>query len=287
MRKLPPLTALPAFEATARLGSVNSAAQELGRTHGAVSKQIQNLSEALGVRLFEKEGTGLRLSAAGETLLPGVTEALNAIEAAAGQARALAAQRLLVGVSSSFASRWLMPRFPRFAARHPDIHVEFEMSGRVVQELDTVDFILTWDRLRLDRSSFPYESLGDVAFGLVAAPGYPVTVGEGTVHVPTHLVQDTFPASWDAWSKLSGMLVTSDRSMGFPQTSLSIEAAAAGLGAVLMEKRLVEEELDDKRLVAPVGFVSIKDGFGLYYGARRAANPLAEPFIEWLREEAA
>ncbi|MEO0916331.1 MAG: LysR family transcriptional regulator, partial [Pseudomonadota bacterium] len=60
MRKLPPLSALPAFEATVRLGSVNAAARELGRTHGAISKQLQHLAEDIGGGLFEKDGTGIR-----------------------------------------------------------------------------------------------------------------------------------------------------------------------------------------------------------------------------------
>ena len=66
MRRLPPLSALRAFEATARLGSVTAAAAELGRTHGAVSRQLRTLQEAAGVPLFDKAGTGLRLNRHGQ-----------------------------------------------------------------------------------------------------------------------------------------------------------------------------------------------------------------------------
>ncbi|PIK71196.1 LysR family transcriptional regulator, partial [Methylobacterium frigidaeris] len=60
MRHLPPLSSLRAFEAAARLGSVTKAANELGRTHGAVSRQVRALQEQAGTALFEKAGTGLR-----------------------------------------------------------------------------------------------------------------------------------------------------------------------------------------------------------------------------------
>ena len=77
MRQLPPLSALRAFDATARLGSVTRAAEELGRTHGAVSRQIRSLQAHLGAPLFDKAGAGLRLNAQGLALQPVVAEALD------------------------------------------------------------------------------------------------------------------------------------------------------------------------------------------------------------------
>ena len=75
MRQLPPLSALRAFDATARLGSVTRAAEELGRTHGAVSRQLRSLQDHLGGPLFDKAGAGLRLNAQGIALQPVVAEA--------------------------------------------------------------------------------------------------------------------------------------------------------------------------------------------------------------------
>ncbi|MFG7973916.1 LysR family transcriptional regulator, partial [Pseudomonas paraeruginosa] len=64
-RELPSLNALRAFEATARLHSISLAAEELHVTHGAVSRQVRLLEEALGVPLFGKEGRGIKLTDAG------------------------------------------------------------------------------------------------------------------------------------------------------------------------------------------------------------------------------
>ena len=79
-RRLPPLSTLRAFEATARLGSVTRAAGELGRTHGAVSRQIRALQDHAGLPLFEKAGTGLRLNAHGQALQAIVTGAFDTLE---------------------------------------------------------------------------------------------------------------------------------------------------------------------------------------------------------------
>ena len=68
MRDLPPLSTLKAFDAVARLGSVTRAAEELGRTHGAVSKQLRALQDHLGAPLFDRIGTGVALNARGRAL---------------------------------------------------------------------------------------------------------------------------------------------------------------------------------------------------------------------------
>ncbi|KPQ25249.1 MAG: Bacterial regulatory helix-turn-helix protein, lysR family, partial [Halomonas sp. HL-93] len=72
---LPPLSALRAFEATARLGSVTAAAEELSVTHGAVSRQLRSLDEHFGVALFTKAGRGIVLTPHGEKLQSGLSDA--------------------------------------------------------------------------------------------------------------------------------------------------------------------------------------------------------------------
>ena len=288
MRKLPPLNALPAFEATARLGSVVLAAEELGRTHGAVSKQLRNLSAALGVELFQKAGTGLRLTVVGEALLPRVASALDIIDEASEAARRSATGEVLtLGISATFATRWLMPRLPRFHNAHPGIKIEFLMAGRMMMDVSQYDVVVTWDRLRFHpEPGEPYEPLGDVAFGLVHAPGYPVRVSGQAAHVELRLVPDTAPKQWETWGALSGITVTSEREQVVPNTGLLVNAATAGLGAAILERRLIEEELDDERLVAPFGFTVIEGGFGAFISGRGAAKPAARQFVEWLRGEA-
>ena len=129
-RQLPPLSALRAFEATARLGSVTRAAEELGRTHGAVSRQIRTLQDHAGLPLFDKAGTGLKLNPQGEALRQVAAEVLDGLEA--GWRRVLEDARgagLHVACSATFAMRWLVPHLAGFYRRHPDVRVRLSMTS--------------------------------------------------------------------------------------------------------------------------------------------------------------
>jgi DNA-binding transcriptional LysR family regulator len=128
-RHLPPLSALRAFEATARLGSVTKAAVELGRTHGAVSRQLRSLQEDAGSPLFDKAGTGLRLNAHGEALREVVARSLDGLEQ--GWKRLLDDARgpsVHVACSATFAMRWLVPRLPEFYRAQPDVRLRLSMT---------------------------------------------------------------------------------------------------------------------------------------------------------------
>ncbi|MEO0990980.1 MAG: LysR substrate-binding domain-containing protein [Pseudomonadota bacterium] len=287
MRRLPPLNALPAFEATARLGSASKAAQELGRTHGAISKQLKVLAEALGYSLFQNAGNKLVLTPQGEAFLGHVASALDQLSHAFEDARMAAPKAILrLGVSTTFATRWLMPRLPQFYNAHPDIEIEFRMAGRTPADLNDLDVTITWDRLRYSKDRWPYEPVADVAFGMVLAPGYSVSQEGPANRVQTRLVPDTLPTIWDVWGKLSGITVLGSRDMVIPQTGLLIDNACNGLGAAVLERRLVEEELQDERLIAPFGWHRIEGGFGCYRPESRRNKPEVLAFVEWLRKVA-
>ena len=122
--KLPPLPALRAFEAAARLGSVTAAAEELHVTHSAISQQIKSLEGALGVRLFGREGRRIALTAAGLELLAGANDALCAIARTVNRVRLRAnPRRLTVTTLPSFAACWLAPRIGRFLEAMPGVEL--------------------------------------------------------------------------------------------------------------------------------------------------------------------
>ena len=119
-RDLPPLRALTAFEAAARLGSFRLAASELGITRSAVSHQVKSLEQRLGVQLFRRDARRAELTQAGHTYFPPVREAFDMIEA---QTRALkpsaADNELTVQVYVTVALKWLIPRLHDFEKRYP------------------------------------------------------------------------------------------------------------------------------------------------------------------------
>src|SRR5438128_6762817 len=129
-QKLPPLTALRAFEAAARLESFSRAADEIFVTHSAVSHQIKALEEFLGVPLFSRQGRRrVTLTSEGDFFAERVRSALNQVSEAAGWiARRNRTNRLNVSVMPSFAARWLMPRLGRFMELHPGLEVNVQST---------------------------------------------------------------------------------------------------------------------------------------------------------------
>ena len=291
MRRLPPLAALPAFEATARLGSVSAAAVELGRTHGAVSKQIRHLSDNLGGSLFERRGSGLRLTARGERLRRLLTPILDDLDAAARDLRfELDDRHIDLAASATLAMRWLTPRLPRFYARHPDMQIRLHMTGPRRLEDHEIDVLVSYDRLRGDIGHPDSRSLGDGAYGPVCAPDYPIEHLPGTpgqnAAVPARLTQPGARGAWAAWEALADARINAAREIEHPHHFLALEAAAAGLGVALAERRLVAGDLAAGRLVAPFGFVTVKDGFQAVVTARARNRRSTGALLAWMREEA-
>src|ERR1700692_4315978 len=134
MRKIPPLNSIKAFEAAARHVSFTKAGQELGVTHGAISRQVSILEEWLGVALFQRINAHLVLTAAGKKLLDESSAALDRIALAAMHVSNENDVELIVSAPPTFTLRWLIPRFSTFQRKHLDLRV------RLVTSLAPVDF---------------------------------------------------------------------------------------------------------------------------------------------------
>lgn len=291
VHRLPPLSALPAFEATARLGSVTAAAVELGRTHSAISKQIKNLGEDLGGDLFRKAGTGLVLTERGGRLQEELSPMLRRLGELAGELRRDPTQQLLrIAVGATFATRWLMARLPRFYAAHPEIEITLQMSGLLAGQQpysgEDFDLMLSYDRLRGPVGpGFKTVPVGDAAYGPVCAPGYKFQKTASGERVAMRFSHTGGPSAWTVREELSGRQIQSPEIRQHPHHILAL--AAAGMGMALTERRLVAQDLELRRLVAPLGFVHGAGGFLVAFPNHRPAPNAAEPFLDWLKQEAA
>ena len=132
MRQLPPLSAVRVFEAAARLENFTAAAQELGMTQAAVSYQVKLLEERLKAPLFVREKGRARLSPLGARLLPSLTQAFDAIDAAFATQRDEDEALLTVATTRTFANAWLVWRLGGFQLDHPDLAVRLTTDGRLV-----------------------------------------------------------------------------------------------------------------------------------------------------------
>ncbi|MGU7768794.1 LysR substrate-binding domain-containing protein [Burkholderia sp. MR1-5-21] len=139
MRRLPPLQALLAFDAAARLGSFTRAAQELALTQSAISHQILQLEEWTGQPLFRRIGRGVALTAAGTLYAQTVTSALATLADGRDRIEPYGnPDSVIVVCAPEFASGWLMPRMRAFSDALPNIEF-WLVTGEKVNEIDRVD----------------------------------------------------------------------------------------------------------------------------------------------------
>src|ERR1700754_5040085 len=128
-RSVPPLNPLRVFEAAARHVHFTRAAEELGITQAAVSRQISSLEQWLDVKLFERRHSDLRLTSAGSYYLESLRQAFDLINNSTAKILSkLAQSKIVLRSFATFASLWLMPRLPRFHEQHPDIKVDLLIS---------------------------------------------------------------------------------------------------------------------------------------------------------------
>src|SRR5436305_2087331 len=131
MRRLPPLAAIRAFEAAARTENFTAAAAELGMTQAAVSYQVKSLEERLGAPLFVREKGRARLTPLGARLLPALSSAFDAIEAAFASHREEDESLLTITTTHTFANTWLAWRLGAFQMEHPDLAVRMTTSNEL------------------------------------------------------------------------------------------------------------------------------------------------------------
>ncbi|MHC0052009.1 LysR family transcriptional regulator [Actibacterium sp. D379-3] len=132
-RAIPSLSALRAFEATARTRSFSAAARELNVTHAAVAQHVRALEGDLGVTLVFREGRGLALTPEGAVLALGLNDGFTTIQAAVRDvAAARASEPLKITLTASFATYWLTPRIGSFWREHPDVALSLHPDDRVV-----------------------------------------------------------------------------------------------------------------------------------------------------------
>lgn len=288
MRRLPPPNTLIAFDAVARCGSISAAAADLGRTHGAVSQQIRKLQDHLGFAVVERQGSGIRLTEAGVELQSIVATALDGLDAGIGALRGRSAVNAVrLGISPTLALKWLMPRLADFHRRHPEITIQLGLSGQDQLHLADHDLILSYDRFApgdLENKSF--EVIGDVSFGLVQAPGQDFVRTETGARIDTALVRAGSRGTWHAWERHAGVTLSVAHVQVLPQTAIILEAAAAGQGTAIVERRLAEDDLARGRLTAPLGFVTIPNGFVALVSGTAMRKRSVRQIIEWLREVA-
>ena len=290
-RSLPSLNALRAFESAGRLGSVSAASDELAITPGAVSRQIKNLENDLGIALFGRNGRGVRLTEAGERLWIDL-EGTFAQLADAVQRTSRRPQHSSIRVFSPtvFASAWLIRRLDRFGRREPEIDVGiYDEPSSVDVKASKPDLTIAWGRFT-DSTNVIAERLTDDEIFPVCSPQIRPDDGLAGL-VLLHRVGIPRTGSWPSWPTFLAAvgLDVGDSTRGLHLTGrLLLNGMREGKGVALTSSSAVHDDLVSGRLVRPVP-ESMKPDRGYWLLTPRTSldRPEIMAFRNWLLDEVA
>jgi len=286
---LPPLNALRAFEATARLNSVSQAAEALHVTHGAVSRQIKVLEEHLGVALFVKDGRGIKLTDAGTRLRDASGEAFDRLRSVCSElSRDVSEAPFVLGCSGSLLARWFIPRLGRLKADLPELRLHLSAGeGDLDPRRPGLDALLVYAQPPWP-ADMQVHVLAEERIGPVLSPHYAgferlrdapasALLDEAVLHTTSR------PQAWPTWVDEQGLDPAALKyGQAFEHLYYLLEAAVAGLGVAIAPQPLVADDLRAGRLSAPWGFSPTPAALALWV-PRRAADGRAEQLAQWLR----
>src|SRR5205814_1884156 len=301
MRKsnaLPGLDLLVGFEAAARHLSFTKAGAELYRTQSAVSRQIKELEDQLGVALFQRRHRALALTEPGHQLYAAAAQVLATMRSATERLRRQSGRRrpLSVTTTNSFAALWLIPRLAGFTRAQPGVDVRITAETRV-QDLER-------DGLDLAIRHGPASLAGPNAVRLFGERVFPVCspklLKKNQLRQPADLknhclLQYDDPDArhpwlhWKTWLEVAGIPdLKPAGTLSFSGYEQIIPAAVAGHGVALGRSPLVKDLLAEKQLVAP--FSSSADPARAYFAIiskSSAGRPEVADFVAWLKQESA
>lgn len=298
-RIVPGTRALRTLEAAGRHLNFTRAAEEVGLTPAAVSYQIKEIEDQLGVTVFTRTSRTIRLTPAGEVLLEATRSALDTLSHATARARRLVrdAGDLRISSSPMFAAHWLFPRLPRWRAAHTALSLRFDVSD-AVRDLDADDIDLA---IRFGNGQYPgmhVEPLFETVLVPVCSPE--LTRGPSPVRTVQDLsryalcqvdctVEGLAWPGWRAWMDAAGAADFDDtRCVGLPDSSHVVQAIADGSGIGLVELAMVAGDLSRQRLVRLFDIavrVSAPFAYHLVYPESLVGDTRVVAFRTWLLDE--
>lgn len=284
-RHMPPLAALRAFEATARLKSFSAAARDLNVTHAAVAQQVRALESFLETALVTRDGRALALTAEGSDLAIALFEGFHRIQIGVEAVRAGGASRpVTVTLTPAFALQWLMPRMGDFWARHPGLNVTLQPDHRIIDlRREGIDLAIRygdgiWPGMTAER-------LVSARYVVVAAP----SLLRGRSRLTLQEMQDApwvLEQGWPeqmTWLRSIGLDSDKINATTLPNEELAHSAARQGYGLYIINEALVSADIEAGLLQTLV--VSEQDTPAYYIvtpaGPQRAAT---RQFIQWLKD---
>lgn len=288
--ELPPLHALEIFATASRLGTFSRAARAFGVTQGAISRQIQQLEQHLGVTLFVRHKLGLSLTPEGEALLPVVEDAFNRVIRICETLRS-AGQVLTLRMPPTIAGRWFLPLLPALQAVMPDMDVRVTTYDAWMPRFEDGDVDAAIIYGRGDWPGVEAVPLMPELLTPVCSPALAPILATPADLAKLPLLHNETPANgWASWLELAGQRnVDIRRGQSFDTSELVLSAATRGQGVALGDLNLIWESFADGILVAPFRDTVLNLGISYYlvYPPQRGQLPKIRALRDWLVEAAA
>lgn len=289
-RSLPDLQYFRFFEAAARLGSYTQAARELCVSQAAVSQQIRNFEDRLGVKLFRRQGRKMLLTEQGRLMLPEIQDGLELLQLSLRKLDHYKQPNVLsVTMLPSFASRWLVPRLWKFNHRHPEIELRLNPS-HVQVDMHRNDMDLA---IRLGENRYPdlicEPLLPEYAYA-AACPRIAEQIKQPEDVLNFMLIHGWVDSgmNWGNWFAATGVDPSRHRLLKqvINEGSITIEMLLSGHGIAVVRNTLARGLVENGQLVPLLG-VTITSHFQyfLIHRPELQDNPNLKAFTTWLREE--
>ena len=253
MSARPPLTAIRTFDAVSRHLSFQRAANELGVTPTAVSHQIRALEAQTNARLFNRSPAGVEHTARGMQFAEDIGPAMEQIDQAFRKLLQFSdREQVVLGAGPIIASRWLAPRLPDFAARHPEIDLQLINSPTEIwRRAREFDLAIAWGNG--DWPNLQSQKLLDVSLVPVLSPDL---ARELDLHQPGDLLDAPLlhhhdGKEWADWFALAGVHHSVPVGIKVEDTNVVVQAALAGTGVMLGIREFLADDILAGRLTCP------------------------------------
>ena len=286
--RLPPLQSLLAFEATARLGSLTLAADELALTQSAISHQILNLEAWVGQPLFRRIGRGVKLTAAGELFCESVRSTLKTLRD--GRERIEPYRNMdsvLLACPADFASGWLMPRLPQLKAQYPGLEI-WLLTQTELKEIDRIDVDLIVSSKALEHAELESQVLLEDRAIAVCGPKLAARLlvlpfPDLLTQVP--LIIDENQPEWAPWlPQLRHQGSSPKRCITVDDQRLRLNAAEQELGIAMVSQLVADDALAQGRVTRLPQIPAFSlTGFWLMKSRLAARTPAVKIVVDWLR----
>jgi LysR family transcriptional regulator, glycine cleavage system transcriptional activator len=288
-RRLPPMTALHAFNAVGLAGGFQGAARALSVTPSAISHQIRSLEEWLGRRLFTRAARQVHLTHEGRLLLGVVSRSFDQIRVECERIRGKPRKGITIRISALplFTSVWLIPRLERFERQFPDVVLDIDTTNRLVD--------LTYENIDLAIRNTRKPTVGLSHRKLLGTYFTPLCTErlQQQLRAPEDLVRQTLihisarPESWSEWLNSVGCTdLKPKRDLSFDSMPAALDAAVRGRGIILGMEPIVSEAPAVRHLVRPFPHrVSGESSYYLVFRKAGLARAKVRACVNWLLGE--